>query len=190
MHVSTFLAYVQQTGRAGRTGSSCVAVVYYNMEDIGRRTVTTEMREFCLNSDCRRQFIAEHFGYGIEQVLLKHDCCDNCERQCQCEYCNISKSVEELTMPITIGEEKQLTCDEVYYALINLFDMLSNTGDDLINPALTTGLSSSLATVIACQHRRYTDQATLSRDHSHLSQDIVNYIYQIIEHFHKLDLHP
>jgi superfamily II DNA helicase RecQ len=59
-----FTAYVQQTGRAGRTGASCLAVLYYNMEDINRSTVTGEMREFCLLS--RRQFMAEHFGYPIE----------------------------------------------------------------------------------------------------------------------------
>jgi hypothetical protein len=71
-------------------------------------------------------------------------------------------------------------CDMIQFALCNLFEQLSETSINLINPEFETGLSTSLAVEIAGKFRRYTDEATLSADYSHLSEDIVNYIFQVI----------
>jgi superfamily II DNA helicase RecQ len=78
-YVVGFVAYIQQAGRGGRTGMSCEAILYYNMEDLGKQSISHEMKQYCHLTSCRRLFIAEHFGSNIEPNNMVHACCDNCK---------------------------------------------------------------------------------------------------------------
>lgn len=177
--------YVQQTGRAGRCGFSCSAMLYYNMEDIGRQTVTAEMREFCLTNSCRRNLIAEYFGYNLpttNSISPSHECCNNCEKLCKCELCanRLVPSVIASNVLTTVNDGEVELSIVIQSALCDLFKLL-DTSDELIN-CLTT----SLATEIARKQMKYSDEAMLAADYSHLSMDTINYIYQTIDQCRQL----
>ena len=50
------------------------------MEDIDRQIVSNEMKVYCFTKVCRRQFIAEQFGF--EMTSVNNNCCDNCASIC------------------------------------------------------------------------------------------------------------
>ncbi len=77
-----FAAYIQQTGRAGRSGMSCEAIMFYNLEDLGKRSISSEMKQYCHLTTCRRNYIAEHFDNTTESNRNRHECCDNCDNAC------------------------------------------------------------------------------------------------------------
>ena len=41
--------YLQQTGRGGRDGEQCVAVLYFSSKDLDSDIMTSDMKEYCLN---------------------------------------------------------------------------------------------------------------------------------------------
>jgi len=84
--------YLQQTGRGGRDGEQCVAILYYCPKDLqSEDIVKEEMREYCTNkTECRRKVLMAHFG-GVEdfaQPDCKHLCCDVCAQSCKCGDCS------------------------------------------------------------------------------------------------------
>lgn len=126
----------------------------------------------------------QHFGFeshDFENANEEHECCDNCEKLCKCEACSISSSSQQHTAQESLTDAEAAERNMVEQAISTLFDMLSCSNDDIINSAFTAGLSSSLAHEIACKHSTYYDEASLAADHSYLNDDIVNYIYQVIE---------
>ena len=42
-----FAAYVRETGRAGRTGNTAHAVLFFNAGDAGVKGMTKDMKEYC-----------------------------------------------------------------------------------------------------------------------------------------------
>ncbi|KAL5020599.1 hypothetical protein ScPMuIL_002317 [Solemya velum] len=72
-------AYIQQVGRAGRSGKQSVAVMYYNNSDVGRPEVSQEMKQLCRNtSECRRVFVNKGFGFETASTVSSEVCCDIC----------------------------------------------------------------------------------------------------------------
>ena len=132
------------------------------------------MKVYCLTKICRRQFIAEHFGF--EMTSVNNNCCDNCA-----STCDNNETLCAIDNAAIIFDEQAIAVKE---ALNNLFELLVSTSNDVINPALTTGANNSLAIAIASKHQKYINKSMLATDYNHLSTDLLNYIYQVLEQIH------
>lgn len=63
-------AYIQQIGRAGRSGIEAEGILYFNNSDIGNPSVKKTMKEYCRNvTECRRKVLKRYFGCDDETVL-------------------------------------------------------------------------------------------------------------------------
>ena len=85
----TIIDFVQQTGRCGRDGSSCLALILCNQYQLG--SVDQEVKDIIKTKECRRQSILNHFLSSSELKALKsdikHTCCDLCTEICDCGHC-------------------------------------------------------------------------------------------------------
>ncbi|KAL4233931.1 hypothetical protein ACF0H5_008603 [Mactra antiquata] len=82
---STLETYVQEIGRAGRSGTVAEAILYYNRADLGVQTMKKEMKDYCLNCNtCRRISINNHFGYNATNRPAI--CCDICTKELGFEW--------------------------------------------------------------------------------------------------------
>ena len=80
---SSVQQYLQETGRAGRDGLACKAVLYYNNRDISKiRHVGEDMRSYCkIEDQCLRSFLLRYLQYGEPSHNLGHHCCSFCSMQ-------------------------------------------------------------------------------------------------------------
>lgn len=82
---TTLEKYMQESGRAGRSGKEAQATLYYNNNDIAsnRPGITKDMQSLCRNSStCLRIQMLKYFGF--EEALYTGDkskCCSNCRDQ-------------------------------------------------------------------------------------------------------------
>ena len=76
---SSFEAYMQEIGRAGRTGISSHATLYYNNSDIGnnKKHIEESMKFYCRAEDtCLRKLLLDYFGFSSVQ---QDNCCCICD---------------------------------------------------------------------------------------------------------------
>jgi hypothetical protein len=74
----TCTAYVQQIGRAGRSGFQAEGILYFNNSDLGQPSVQKSMKDFCRNgSNCRRKELNGYFGCEVNSSI--DNCCDICQ---------------------------------------------------------------------------------------------------------------
>ncbi|XP_068761461.1 ATP-dependent DNA helicase Q1-like [Montipora capricornis] len=76
---SSLEAYMQEIGRAGRTGLSSCATLYYNNSDIGnnKKHVEESMKSYCRSEDtCQRKLLLDYFGFSSVQ---QKSCCCICD---------------------------------------------------------------------------------------------------------------
>ena len=74
-------AYMQEIGRAGRTGLSSCATHYYNNSDIGNNKAHVEeaMKSYCRSDDtCQRKLLLDYFGFSCVQ---QENCCCICDEK-------------------------------------------------------------------------------------------------------------
>ena len=87
--------YVQESGRGGRDGQPCKAVLLLNSSTHSSRTV----KEYAYNTEeCRRSLLFASFLQGHVQEATSPTfckCCDICASSCQCNNCtsNINASM-------------------------------------------------------------------------------------------------
>lgn len=79
---TTMEKYLQEIGRAGRSGQPATAIMFFNNNDIAsnRKGLDPKMREFALNtSTCLRRQMLLYFGFN-ESLFSgpKELCCGNC----------------------------------------------------------------------------------------------------------------
>ena len=77
---SSIETYIQEVGRAGRTGMSARAILYYNNSDIAtnKNNVDDKMKYYCYELEkCLRQVLMGYFGFSVVQ---QSRCCSNCEK--------------------------------------------------------------------------------------------------------------
>ena len=101
----TLESYYQEIGRAGRDSKPAAASLFYNGHDIAsnKPEMTDEMRYFCREeTECLRNIILQYLGSPTmtRYPTVKHSCCSNCSKQCQCNLCKVVKPTESLQMQV------------------------------------------------------------------------------------------
>lgn len=87
---SNLESYMQEIGRAGRTGIQSHAILYYNNSDIGKnkKHINDSVRHYCRSTDtCLRKQLLEYFGFTVAK---QSKCCSVCDG----EYGNVGVSKE------------------------------------------------------------------------------------------------
>ena len=167
--------YVQETGRGGRDGLLCCAILYSNKHSIS----TNSMKAYCVNTEiCRRQLLMSEFTENKSELIDRptplHLCCDVCEKTCNCDECKCVSSIlpEVLTelesesfdyeTSSTISRELK---NKLYHQLLeyrlSLCPSQHSTASLMIGTDLLTGLSNQLLQDIV-------DKCTLVKDASTL----------------------
>ena len=88
----TVREYMQETGRAGRDGSSSRVLLFYNNRDIAknRKGISEDIREYChLEHSCMRKYLLDCLDVELttEEQVVGHLCCSNCSLVCDCVDC-------------------------------------------------------------------------------------------------------
>ena len=79
--------YIQEVGRGGRDGKRCDATLYFKAIHLSH--CDDHMRKYIKNPEqvCRRVMLMTYFKEKINSPNLKHECCDVCQKSCQCTGC-------------------------------------------------------------------------------------------------------
>ena len=79
---------MQEIGRAGRTGNTAHAALYYNPGDVCVQGMAKEMKEYCNNNTmCRRQLINKYFGFETKSNEAEiNKCCNVCDKLVEKEW--------------------------------------------------------------------------------------------------------
>ncbi|XP_028397832.1 ATP-dependent DNA helicase Q1-like isoform X3 [Dendronephthya gigantea] len=92
---SSIESYVQEIGRAGRSGHLASATLYYNNSDVSDNVkhVDKSMKEYCLSQEtCLRQLLLNYLGFSC---VTQERCCCVCEESYPTAICNESMQIRE-----------------------------------------------------------------------------------------------
>ena len=88
--VSNLEAYMQECGRAGRSGNASGALLFVRHRDLRSPDICKDMKDYCKSDGmCRRHFLAAYFEMDFSVISPR--CCDTCARNCACSNCLCSK---------------------------------------------------------------------------------------------------
>ena len=75
-------SYIQETGRGGRDGLRCDAILYYKDSELTAKITSPFMSEYCKNvTECRRKLLFKDFD-GVGEPCDCGLCCDVCNPDC------------------------------------------------------------------------------------------------------------
>ena len=100
-------SYVQEIGRAGRSGNQSNAMIYYNNNDLSSKNIDESMKKYCGEESCLRAGLLGHFGFPLEK---QNHCCCNCERNSQDSTCTTDNIVDKFSTPIRNVESIDEDC--------------------------------------------------------------------------------
>ncbi|XP_062588593.1 bifunctional 3'-5' exonuclease/ATP-dependent helicase WRN-like, partial [Saccostrea cucullata] len=80
---TTLEKYFQEVGRAGRSGQSAKAIMFFNKNDVAsnRKGMDPSIKEYVNTEGCLRKYLMKYFGF--ETVLysgMPELCCSNCRK--------------------------------------------------------------------------------------------------------------
>uniref|UniRef100_A0A7M5VDP9 DNA 3'-5' helicase n=2 Tax=Clytia hemisphaerica TaxID=252671 RepID=A0A7M5VDP9_9CNID len=116
-------SYFQESGRAGRDGAQCSALLLLYPRCI-TRYVKKDIRDYVTNTQrCRREIFLEVYDSKPSTIQPKHTCCDFCHQKCECGNCespdflvDLLQSRDEIELPdnelINDEVEEQVECRE------------------------------------------------------------------------------
>jgi hypothetical protein len=165
---------------------------YFNKEDLGKQTTSLEMKAYCLLSSCRRKFLCEHFGTEFVANDV-HFCCDNCQQTCLCDQCveTSSQTLNDLFSE-SFDELHDAQIDSCIHAALQQYFSAVNglvQTDTVLDAALHTGLTESLARDIAAKYEYLVNRDLLRETFSYLSEEYVAVIHQILAAFLPVQSH-
>ena len=104
--------FVQQFGRAGRDGSTAMAILIYNGRQC--RNLDSDMKEYVLNTDkCRRMLLLSAYNAHPLEARVRHLCCDICSVDCSCGNENCSKYNHPYC---SFEEDSSSSEDEIFFS--------------------------------------------------------------------------
>ncbi|VDI79978.1 ATP-dependent DNA helicase RecQ [Mytilus galloprovincialis] len=82
--------YIQEIGRAGRTGKDSTALLHYCNRDVAAnvKDIKDDIIGFCKEKGCLREYILKQYGFQKSEIDLHH-CCNNCRPHCLCIECQM-----------------------------------------------------------------------------------------------------
>ena len=105
---SNIESYVQETGRAGRTGIPSRAPLFYNNSDIAanKKRVQEPMKAYCRSEDtCLRKLILEYLGCSC---VNQQRCCCSCDETFSKVAVTVPKSVQPKIRELPNGNKSIL----------------------------------------------------------------------------------
>lgn len=76
--------FVQQMGRAGRTGELSNELILFKLHKGMLKKVDTDLVQLAKDTQCRRKVLCNSYLCIKEDINPLHNCCDVCEKECQC----------------------------------------------------------------------------------------------------------
>ncbi|CAG2200851.1 recQ [Mytilus edulis] len=175
--------YLQEIGRAGRDGRQSSAYMHYNMSDIATNTIVQpEVREFCLLKTCRRKFLSQYFETKVDlDSILKHNCCDVCEKECECDHCLVSE-VEKCEVIDNCQCADEPDCTQLKEMLESYFNA-ENDQINMLNQQLVTGLTQTLCDKIVLNYKDIKCEEDIQGlfPYVHLKQHYLSNILLIVQ---------
>ena len=78
--------YFQESGRAGRDNQPSNAILVIYPRCLSSKRINKSMKNYSKNVvKCRRKILLNEFGESKYDVLKLHECCDVCEKYCNCD---------------------------------------------------------------------------------------------------------
>lgn len=91
--------YLQEIGRAGRSGQPSFATLFYSNRDIGKNLpgIKEDIINYCKNdSSCLRNQLLSVFGFEKKESIIDCKCCSFCAENCICESCVDVTSIQNM----------------------------------------------------------------------------------------------
>lgn len=155
--------FYQEVSRAGREGQQAFSEMHFNSYDISKNkhSLHDTMRTYVQTTTCRRQLLLNYFGNSVPEGQLHHNCCDNCQKLCQCQICNEKKEDEQLAdacaalevgnTPSTPKQQKkslsQVQSQQLKHNLTE-YRLSSSATTSYVGITFTTGLSDKVIDLI------------------------------------------
>uniref|UniRef100_A0A8W8N9U5 DNA 3'-5' helicase n=2 Tax=Magallana gigas TaxID=29159 RepID=A0A8W8N9U5_MAGGI len=76
--------FVQQMGRAGRTGELSNELILFKLHKGMLKKVDTDLVQLAKDTQCRRKVLCNSYLCIKDDINPVHNCCDVCEKECQC----------------------------------------------------------------------------------------------------------
>ena len=166
-------SYIQEFGRAGRSGQDAVATLYYNNSDIAenKQNIDEFVREYCkLNDSCLRDYLVKYFGF---KSVHQNVCCSICTPnykvhseyseldQSSCNVSNVNTYVlrRELTICMSRchdGMLRAITTSHFFAPPRNL-----NLVEEIISNLANIKNQNDLLMDLVCGMRRYVLKSSL-----------------------------
>ena len=127
---SSIESYVQETGRAGRTGVPSKATLYYNNSDISKnkKHVQDSMKEYCKSkTTCLRKLMLEYLGFPR---VTQERCCCVCDATCTNVVNKLPGKVKRKVR--AMPTENKAVLEELIFSELDEFEALTSLPGEML----------------------------------------------------------